>query len=122
LGFTHRCATSRAGKFVVQVSTMNKRLRRGIKAIAEWCRAHLHDPLEYQQRMLNAKLRGHYHYYGRPTNYRSLSKFLAAVRRIWRIWLSRRTRGRRISWERSVKLLQRYHLLPARITHAWAPR
>jgi group II intron reverse transcriptase/maturase len=62
LGFTHRCATSRAGKFVVQVSTMKKRLRRGIKAIAEWCRAHLHDPLESQRRMLNAKLRGHYRY------------------------------------------------------------
>ena len=122
LGFTHRCATSRAGKFVVQVSTMKKRLRRGIKAIAEWCRTHLHDPLEHQQRMLNAKLRGHYQYYGRPTNYRSLSKFLAAVRRLWRTWVSRRTRGRRISWERFVKLLHRYPLLPARITHAWAPR
>jgi RNA-directed DNA polymerase len=122
LGFTHRCATSRAGKFVVHVSTMKTRLRRGLKAIAEWCREHLHEPIEHQQRMLNAKLRGHYQYYGRPTNYRSLCKFRYAVRRIWRTWLSRRTRGRRLSWERFVKLLQRYPLLPARITHAWASR
>jgi hypothetical protein len=41
LGFTHRCATSRAGKFVVHVSTMKKRLRRGLIAIAAWCCEHL---------------------------------------------------------------------------------
>jgi group II intron reverse transcriptase/maturase len=122
LGFTHRCATSRAGKFVVHVGTMKKRLKRGLKAIAQWCREHLHAPLDYQQRTLNAKLRGHYQYYGRPTNYRSLVKFHRAVRRIWRTWLSRRTRGRGLSWPRFVKLLARYPLLPPRITHAWTTR
>ena len=69
LGFTHRAAPSRDGKFTVHVSTMKKRLRRALKAIADWCREHRHDPVDDQQRMLNAKLRGHYQYYGRPTNY-----------------------------------------------------
>jgi hypothetical protein len=32
-------------------------------------------PVNKQQATLNAKLRGHYQYYGRPTNYRSLWKF-----------------------------------------------
>jgi len=122
LGFTHRCATSRAGKFVVHVATMKKRLKRGIKAIADWCRAHRHDPMEHQQRMLNAKLRGHYQYYGRPTNYRSLGRFYRAVRRLWRKRLNRRTRGKPLSWQRFVKLLARYPLLPPRITHAWTTR
>jgi RNA-directed DNA polymerase len=122
LGFTFRCATSRKGSFTVQVSTMKKRLRRGLKAIAAWCREHLHAPLAYQQRELNAKLRGHYQYYGRPTNYRSLKKFLHTVRRIWRTWLSRRTRGRYLTWERFNRLLARYPLLRPRITHAWATR
>jgi group II intron reverse transcriptase/maturase len=76
LGFTHRCGSSRAGFFMVHIGTMKKRLRRGLLAISAWCREHLHDPLEYQQRILNAKLRGHYQYYGRPTNYRSLTKFV----------------------------------------------
>ena len=38
LGFTHRMGTSRAGKFAMQVSTMKKRLRRALGAIAAWCR------------------------------------------------------------------------------------
>ena len=119
LGFTHRCATSRAGKFAMHVSTMKKRLRRGLVAIAAWCREHLHTPLEYQQQMLNAKLRGHYQYYGRPTNFRSLEKFVHTVRRIWRRWLARRTRGRCLPWPRFNRILARYPLLRPRITPAW---
>ena len=122
LGVTHRCATSRNGKFTVHVGTMKKRLRRGIKAIAKWCQSHRHDPVESQQRMLNAKLRGHYQYYGRPTNYRGLWKFFRAVRRIWRTWLNRRTRGRHLTWERFAKFLARFPLLRPRISHAWSAR
>ena len=96
--------------------------RRGLLAITAWCREHLHTPLEYQQQMLNAKLRGHYQYYGRPTNYRSLEKFVHTVRRIWRRWLERRTRGRRLSWPRFTRILARYPLLRPRITHAWTVR
>jgi RNA-directed DNA polymerase len=118
LGFTHRCATSRAGTFVVHVSTMKTRLRRGLVAIAAWCREHLHASLDYQQQMLNAKLRGHYQYYGRRTNYRSLTKFVHAVRRIWRRWLARRTRGRCLSWQRFNRILTRYPLLRPRIMRA----
>lgn len=120
LGFTHICARSRKGKFTVHVKTMSKRLRRGLKAIAEWCREHRHDPVNEQQKTLNAKLRGHYQYYGRPTNYRSLWQFYRRVCRIWREWLSRRTRGRRLTWERYVELLRQHPLLLPRIMHAWA--
>ena len=119
LGFTHRCATSRTGRFTVHVSTMKKRLRRSLRAITVWCREHLHAPLAYQQEKLNAKLRGHYQYYGRPTNYRSLEKFVHMVRRIWRRWLARRTRGNNLSWERFKRIVARYPLLRPRITHAW---
>jgi RNA-directed DNA polymerase len=122
LGLTHRCATSRQGKFTVHVGTMKKRLKRGLTALANWCRRHRHDPLDYQQQMLNAKLRGHYQYYGRPTNYRSLWKFYRAVRRTWRTWLSRRTRGKRLSWETYAQLLARHPLLRPRITTAWSAR
>src|SRR4249920_1403010 len=114
LGFTHRCATSRAGKFTMQVSTMKKRLRRGLLAITAWCREHLHTPLEYQQQMLNAKLRGHYQYYGRPTNCRGLEKFVHAVRRIWRRWLVRRNARQMpplAALQSSPRALPRYPLL-----------
>jgi hypothetical protein len=120
LGLTHICARSRKGKFTVHVKTMAKRLRRGLKAIAEWCQEHRHDPVDQQQKTLNAKLRGHYQYYGRPTNYRSILQFYRAVRCIWRKWLGRRTRGRGLTWERFEAILRQHPLLPPRITHAWA--
>jgi len=69
--------------------------------------------------MLNAKLRGHYQYYGRPTNYRNLEKFAHAVRRIWRWWLARTTRGRCLPWPRFNHILARYPLLRPRIAHLW---
>jgi len=120
LGFTHICARSRGGKFTVHVKTIAKRLRRGLKAIADWCQQHRHDPVTEQQKTLNAKLRGHYQYYGRPTNYCSLWQFYRRVRRIWREWLSRRTRGRTLTWDRFAAILRQYPLLRPRITHAWA--
>jgi hypothetical protein len=44
LGFTYICARSRNGKFTVHVKTIAKRFRRGMVAIAEWCKPHRHDP------------------------------------------------------------------------------
>jgi len=120
LGLTHIHARSRKGKFTVHVKTMSKRLRRGLHAVAAWCQQHRHDPVDQQQKTLNAKLRGHYQYYGRPTNYRSLWQFYRGVCRIWREWLSRRTRGRRLTWERYGEILRQHPLLRPRIMHSWA--
>ena len=120
LGFVHICARSRQGKFTVHVKTIAKRLGRGLKAVWEWCQQHRHDPVSEQQKTLNAKLRGHYQYYGRPTNYHSLWQFYRRIRCIWREWLSRRTRGRTLTWDRFAEILCQYPLLRPRITHSWA--
>ena len=120
LGLTHMCARSQRGKFTVHVKTMKKRLKRALKAVAEWCQEHRHDLVRQQQEALNAKLRGHYQYYGRPTNYRSLWQFYRGVRRLWKLWLNRRTRGKTLTWEVYAQLLGRHPLLLPRITHPWA--
>src|SRR6266545_1802079 len=122
LGFTHVCARSRRGRFTVHVLTVGKRLRRSLSEIARWCQEHRHDPVDEQQKTLNQKLRGHYQYYGRPTNYRSLWKFYRGVRNIWRKWLNRRTRGKPLPWARYAELLRRLPLLLPRITQPWAVR
>jgi group II intron reverse transcriptase/maturase len=119
LGFTHVCARSRRGKFTVHVRTMKKRFRRSLKAIAEWCQENRHLPVGEQQKTLNAKLRGHYQYYGRPTNYQSIWRFSQEVRHIWRKWLSRRTRAKEMTVETFVGLLRAHPLLPPRILHSW---
>jgi Group II intron, maturase-specific domain len=77
-------------------------------------------PVNEQQKTLNAKLRGHYQYYGRRTNYRAIRQFYQRVRCIWREWLSRRTRGKPLRWERFAAILRQYPLLLPRITQAWA--
>jgi RNA-directed DNA polymerase len=119
LGFTHICARSRKGKFTVHVSTMKKRFKRGLTAIAEWCQENRHEPVDEQQKTLNAKLRGHYQYYGRPTNYRSIRKFYREVCYLWRKWLSRRTRGDGMTWEKFAAILRRHPLMRPRILHSW---
>jgi group II intron reverse transcriptase/maturase len=119
LGFTHLATRSRRGKFTVHVKTMKKRLRRSLNAVAEWCQKHRHDDVELQWKTLNAKLRGHYEYYGRATNCRSLRQFHRGVRRVWHKWLNRRTRGKTLTWENYQELLDRLPLLPPRITRPW---
>ena len=119
LGFTYVCARSRKGKFTVHVRTMKKRFRRGLKAIADWCQENRHLPVEKQQKTLNAKLRGHYQYYGRPTNYRSIGRFFREVLHTWHKWLSRRTRGNGMTWEKYAAILRKHPLLQPHIRHSW---
>ena len=120
LGFTHLCARSRRGRFAIHVRTIRTRLRRSVKAVAQWCQQHRHDSVEDQAAVLNAKLRGHYQYYGRPTNYRCLWQFYRQVRRLWHKWLNRRTRGKTLPWRDFVHLLDLHPLIRPRICHPWA--
>lgn len=117
LGFTHICARSRQGKFTVHVKTIDKRLRRGLKSIADWCKRYRHSPVEEQQLTLNAKLRGHYQYYGRRTNYASIRRFYREVCGIWRKWLNRRTRGNPLTWEKFYEVLRQNPLLTPEVRH-----
>ena len=122
LGFTHICKRSRKGKFTVHVRTMRKRLRLSLLNVTAWCEKHRHDPVDKQQQALNRKLQGHYQYYGRSSNLRSLLEFYRTVRRSWKFWLNRRTRGYTLNWDELANLLRRYPLLTPRITRSWASR
>jgi RNA-directed DNA polymerase len=119
LGFTHICKRSQRGKFTIHVRTMRKRLKRSLGKVTAWCQAHRHDPVAAQQDALNRKLLGHYQYYGRPTNYRGIWRFFRSVRRIWKKWLNRRTRGSTLNWAEFAHLLERHPLHGPRITRSW---
>lgn len=120
LGLTHIPERSRRGFYRPGVKTMKKRLKRGLREVGRWCKDHRHESLETQQRTLNAKLLGHYQYYGRSSNHRSLWRFYRLVGLIWRKWLSRRRRGAPMSWDQFHALLARHPLLKPQITHTWA--
>jgi len=89
-----------------------------VKAVAQWCQQHRHDPVVNQAAALNAKLRGHDQYYGRSSNYRRLWQFHRQVERLWHKWLNRR--GKRLNWDQFQQLLHRHPLLLPHIYHAWA--
>ncbi len=119
LGFTHICARSRRGRFTIHVRTIRQRLRRSLRRASEWCRWHRHDPVPEQHAVLSRMLRGHYQYYGRSTNSLCLRQYYRRVRRIWRKWLSRRTRGGPMTWTRYEAILCRHPLPSPRIARPW---
>jgi len=115
LGFTHYWGRSRRGVMVVKRKTARDRLARSLQAITDWCRRHLHMSIGEQAAALRSKLRGHEQYYGITSNYRSLRQFHRRVRRIWRFWLNRRTRGRPMTWERFASLPSKLTLHAPRV-------
>lgn len=110
LGLTHHWARTRKGGWAVKQRTGKDRLRRTIRAIDRWCRAHRHAPVGYQQRQLAAKLRGHYAYFGVPGNYRALAAVYQRAIRSWRKWLSRRSQRGWIPWAAFLRFLRRHSL------------
>jgi RNA-directed DNA polymerase len=118
LGFTHYWGRSRQGYWVVKRKTSKSRLRRGLTAIAQWCRKNRHQALAAQQSTLSQKIRGHCAYYGITGNASALSQFRSGVVEIWRKWLGRRHRGGEVTWERMHRLLERYPLPPAIVIHS----
>lgn len=118
LGFTHYWGRSRRGGWVVTRQTSSSRFRRTVMKIAAWCRKFRHLPLTAQQRTLGQKLRGHDAYYGITGNCPRLQRLRHVVERLWRKWLSRRRRGRPLSWEHWHRLLGRFPLPPPRVVHS----
>jgi group II intron reverse transcriptase/maturase len=115
LGFTHFWERSRRGNWLVKRKTASDRLTRFLRQLNQWCQAHRHAPVVWQQRQLLSKLRGHSGYYGIIGNSRSLSSVHHRVKRIWRKWLDRRSRSGEMTWERFKLLLKRYPLPNLRV-------
>ena len=103
---------------MVKKKTERGRFTRALKKVAEWCKWNRHSPIGEQQEALSQKLMGHYAYYGVTGNVRCLSNFLHEVERVWRKWLSRRSRENAMPWERFTVLLRRYPLPAARVVHS----
>ena len=117
LGFRHYWCRSRRGYWVVKRKTTPSRLSRTLRSLRQWCRQHMHMPVGWQHQALRRKIRGHYAYYGITGNSGSLNSFYWEVRRMWREWLSRRSRKAFIPWGRYVRLLSRFPLPAPVVVH-----
>ena len=119
LGFTHVWGWSLRGKDIVRQITVKGRFARALKSVHEWCKRNRHLPVEAQHDYLARAIRGHCAYYGRTGNGKRLEWFRFQVARIWRKWLARRRRLRRMNWDRMNELLKRYPLPSVTYPRAW---
>jgi len=117
LGFTHYCARSRNGYFVLGRKTDRTRMVRKLKELRSKARRGMHSPVVVQHRWLCKVLIGHYAYYGLPGNWHRLANFRCQVERLWYRVLCRRSQ-RLTSWDRYVRLLERFPLPPPHLLAA----
>src|SRR5262249_28203416 len=121
LGFTHYCGRTRDGRFVVKRQTQSKRLSRKLRELRKDAQQRRHTPIADQQTWLSQVLRGHYAYYGLPSNFRLLMTFYRQVRLLWYRALRRRSQ-RSLTWDGFATILERFPLPRPRITHPIQPR
>jgi RNA-directed DNA polymerase len=119
LGFTHIVGVSRDGGFQLQRRTSRKKRVAKLRMLREEMRQRRHEPPHMQHRWLSAVLRGHYHYYGVPTNIRALRTFRRQVERAWHRQLQRRSHRARWNVERTQRFEARFLLPAPHITHPW---
>ena len=122
LGFTHFWGPSRKGNWVVKRKTARSRFARTLRRLNQWCRENMHKPIKQQHAALVRKLRGHDAYFGITPNYGALHSLRFWTERIWRRWLSRRSRDGRLSWEQMRRILATFPLPKPRIVHPALPR
>ncbi len=118
LGFTHCCAQTRRGGFLVLRQTMRQRWQAKLQAVAIELRRRLHEPIPAVGTYLGAVVRGHIQYYGVPCNVPALTAFHHAVMRLWRRMLAQRSQTARVGWVRMERLAARW-LPRVRVCHPW---
>ena len=118
LGFTHYCRESRKGKFIVGRTTNRAKFRKKCKEMNAWLKA-VRNAVKTKEwwPILEAKLRGHYQYYGVSGNMPALRQYYAMTLRLALKWLNRRSQRKVYSWKRFTEYLKHYPLPTPRITH-----
>jgi len=115
LGFEFRWGKDRSGKDHLKRRTARKRLRKSRNNFTEWCRESRHLKRRVLFKLLNAKLRGYYNYYGVHGNSASLKQFFDfATRTLWK-WLNRRSQRRSDNWTGYKEMMAHFKIQQPRI-------
>ena len=118
LGFTHYCTKSRRGKFMMGHKTRKEKLARGLKEMNLWLKG-IRNVLKLKEwwKILGAKLRGHYNYFGISGNYRCLRQYYWKVLRLTMKWINRRSQKKSMGREKFHQYLDWNPLPQPRIYH-----
>jgi len=117
LGFEFTWMPDRHGVSRVMRRTARKKLQAACQRLTAWIKEFRHLPERDVFQRLNARLRGHYNYYGVRGNSRSLTRFFRRAMDCAYKWLNRRG-GKRSSytWEQFTRVLDRVKIARPCIT------
>ena len=118
LGFTHSCAKTRKGRFVVLRQTMRQRWQRKLKEVKGELRRRMHTPVPAMGQYVRSVILGYMRYYAVPMNAISVSDFRIAVGRIWWRVLKRRSQKARVRRDQMERRVNRW-LPPTRVCHPY---
>lgn len=116
LGFTFYCSKGKTkGNFCVKLKTSRKKHTQKLKAIKEWLYRNNNLPVRDLIKKLNAKLIGHYRYYGVTYNIKKLGAFLHYTQRNLCRALNRRSQKKSYTWNGFADMLKVYPLAKPKI-------
>jgi group II intron reverse transcriptase/maturase len=118
LGFTHYCDKTRKGAFKLGRKTSSQKLRTKLAAANLWLKSIRNvTKLTNWWPVFQAKLRGHYNYYGVSGNMRELTAFYFRTKRLAFKWLNRRSQRKSFTWDEFERFLTWNPLPQPRILH-----
>ncbi len=111
LGFTHYCSKSRKGNFLMKVKTNRKRIKQKTKEMSQWLKT-IRNKIKIKDiwKILSAKLRGHYNYYGISSNTKSVQTYYYQTTKLTFKWLNRRSQKQSFNWRQFTEYLKLYPL------------
>ncbi len=116
LGLTHYCGTKRNGKgFRMKRVTARKKFIAKLKIFKEWLKKARILKTKELWETAQAKLRGHYNYYGVTDNLRGIARFGVEVKKLLFKWLNRRGKKNCLNWGKFNEMLKRFPLPKPRI-------
>jgi RNA-directed DNA polymerase len=118
LGFTHFCDRTRKGNYKVGRKTRREKLNKTLKKMNIWLKS-IRNMVELKEwwKVLVAKVRGHYEYYGISGNYASLITFYRRTRRLAFKWINRRSQKKSMNGKQFVEYLRKFPLPEPKIKH-----
>ena len=118
LGFTHFCDKTRQGRYKLGRKTARKKFIPKAKEMNKWLKDNRNlTKTKDWWKILKAKMRGHFQYYGVSGNYQSIDAFYSSTIKMVHKWLNRRSQKRKMSWIKFNEYLEHYPLPKPSIKH-----
>jgi len=118
LGFTHFGDKTRKGNLKVGRKTRRKKFNTSLKEINVWLKS-VKNAIKTKEwwKIVSAKLRGHFEYYGISGNYASIRDFYSLTLRLIFKLINRRSQNQSMNWRQFISYLKCYPLPLLKIKH-----